>query len=213
MIPVTQRTAQQSETLLNWSCPFDVKWQQLSTEIKNNLPKKAKNSQQTVFVSTEGGKGVRPAIYNVQGSEFYERTYVLNRGNPNLKIEAATEGFSKILMQHPDNESHWIEQPAADSKSSFRRMSLASWITDAQHGSGSLLARVIVNRLWQYHFKTGLVTTLNDLGLKASVDKVTIHDLHATILHQLGVNHEQLSYSINGLDVKLTGVEGATVID
>ena len=53
----------------------------------------------------------------------------------------------------------------------------------------------------------------DDLGLKASVDKVTIHDLHATILHQLGVNHEQLSYSINGLDVKLTGVEGARVID
>ncbi len=53
----------------------------------------------------------------------------------------------------------------------------------------------------------------DELGLKATVNKVTIHDLHATILHQLGVNHEQLSYSINGLDVKLTGVEGAQVID
>jgi hypothetical protein len=53
----------------------------------------------------------------------------------------------------------------------------------------------------------------DELGLKATVDKVTIHDLHATILHQLGVNHEQLSYSINGLDVKLTGVEGSRLIE
>ncbi|MGZ0173616.1 MAG: DUF1501 domain-containing protein [Planctomycetales bacterium] len=53
----------------------------------------------------------------------------------------------------------------------------------------------------------------DELGLKATVDKVTIHDLHATILHQLGINHEQLTYGINGLDVKLTGIEKAYVID
>jgi hypothetical protein len=52
----------------------------------------------------------------------------------------------------------------------------------------------------------------DELGLKAMVNKVTIHDLHATILHQLGIDHEQLTYGINGLDVKLTGVEQAHVI-
>lgn len=169
MIPVTQRSAQQSEALLNWSRPFDEKWQQLSTEIKNNLQKRPTYSQQTVFVSTEGRKGFRPAIYNVQGPEFYEQTYVLNRGDPKSKLEPATQGFPKILMQHPYNESHWIEQPAADSKSSYRRKSLANWMTDAQHGAGSLLARVIVNRLWQHHFETGLVTTVNDFGTQGAL--------------------------------------------
>jgi hypothetical protein len=53
----------------------------------------------------------------------------------------------------------------------------------------------------------------DEIGLNATVDKVTIHDLHATILHQLGIDHEQLTYGINGLDVKLTGVEQAHVID
>ena len=53
----------------------------------------------------------------------------------------------------------------------------------------------------------------DEIGLKSIVNKVTIHDLHATILHQLGADHEQLSYNINGLDVKLTGVEGARVIE
>ena len=53
----------------------------------------------------------------------------------------------------------------------------------------------------------------DDLGLKAMLNKVSIHDLHATILRQLGIDHERLTYNINGLDVKLTGVEGARVID
>ena len=53
----------------------------------------------------------------------------------------------------------------------------------------------------------------DELGLSAMVDKVSIHDLHATILHLLGIDHEQLKYNINGLDVKLTGVEAARVID
>ncbi len=52
----------------------------------------------------------------------------------------------------------------------------------------------------------------DELGLNAIVDKVSIHDLHATILHLLGIDHEQLKYNINGLDVKLTGVEPARVI-
>jgi hypothetical protein len=52
----------------------------------------------------------------------------------------------------------------------------------------------------------------DELGLNAMVDKVSIHDLHATILQLLGIDHERLKYNINGLDVKLTGVEAARVI-
>jgi len=167
--PVLQRIPQQVETLLNWSRQFDVKWQQLSTDIEKHLPKKPKHPQQTIFVSTEGRTGFRPSIYNVQGPEFYERTYILNRGNPKSKLEPATQSFLEILMQHADKESHWIEQPPAESQSSYRRKSLANWITDTQHGAGSLLARVIVNRLWQHHFGAGLVTTVNDFGTQGTL--------------------------------------------
>ena len=41
---------------------------------------------------------------------------------------------------------------------------LASWLTDVEHGAGALLARVIVNRLWQHHFGRGIVSTPNDFG-------------------------------------------------
>ncbi|MDB6138949.1 MAG: hypothetical protein JWO94_2021 [Verrucomicrobiaceae bacterium] len=52
----------------------------------------------------------------------------------------------------------------------------------------------------------------DDLGY-AAVDKVqTVHDLHATMLHQLGIEHDAFSIKFQGLDAKLTGVEGAKVI-
>jgi len=41
---------------------------------------------------------------------------------------------------------------------------LAHWITDPVRGAGHLVARVIVNRIWQHHFGRGLVTTPNDFG-------------------------------------------------
>ena len=43
-------------------------------------------------------------------------------------------------------------------------------------------------------------------------DKVHIRDLHATILNQLGLSHEKLSYKFQGLDQRLTGVEPAKVV-
>ena len=167
--PVAGRSPQQAEKLFNWSRLFDPQWQRLSAEIASHLTQKPDNPQKTVFVSTEGRKGFRPGVYNVQGPEFFDRTYILNRGNPNSKRELATQSFLQILMQHEDNESHWIENPPPESKSSYRRKSLANWITDTKHGAGSLLARVIVNRLWQHHFGRGLVATINDFGTQGAL--------------------------------------------
>ena len=39
-----------------------------------------------------------------------------------------------------------------------------------------------------------------------------VRDLHATILHQLGIDHEKLIFPFQGLDQRLTGVEDAQVV-
>ncbi|MCP4176089.1 MAG: DUF1501 domain-containing protein [Fuerstiella sp.] len=52
----------------------------------------------------------------------------------------------------------------------------------------------------------------DEIGHKAVDDRVSVNDLHATILHLLGVNHEQLTYRHNGRDYRLTDVAG-NVID
>ncbi|MFT4548778.1 MAG: hypothetical protein ACI8XO_003986 [Verrucomicrobiales bacterium] len=52
----------------------------------------------------------------------------------------------------------------------------------------------------------------DELGYAVAVDGVSVHDLHATMLHQLGIDHERLTYRFQGLNFKLTGVESARVI-
>ena len=51
----------------------------------------------------------------------------------------------------------------------------------------------------------------DDFGLRAEVDRVHVSDLHATILHLLGVDHQKMTYRFNGLDQRLTGVSGNVV--
>ena len=52
----------------------------------------------------------------------------------------------------------------------------------------------------------------DELGYKVATDGVSVHDLHATMLHQLGIDHERLTFRFQGLDYKLTGVEKAKVV-
>jgi hypothetical protein len=48
----------------------------------------------------------------------------------------------------------------------------------------------------------------DDFGFKAETDRVHIHDLHATILYLLGIDHERLTYRYAGRDFRLTDVSG-----
>ncbi len=51
----------------------------------------------------------------------------------------------------------------------------------------------------------------DELGFSVARDKVGVHDLQATLLHQLGFNHERLTYRFQGRDYRLTDVEGEVV--
>ena len=51
----------------------------------------------------------------------------------------------------------------------------------------------------------------DDLGYNAVKDVVHVHDLHATMLHLLGIPHKQLTYRFQGRDFRLTDVHGNLV--
>jgi len=53
----------------------------------------------------------------------------------------------------------------------------------------------------------------DEFGYKATESIVTVHDLHATVLHLLGLDHERLTYYHNGLERRLTDVNGEVVRD
>jgi hypothetical protein len=51
----------------------------------------------------------------------------------------------------------------------------------------------------------------DDIGFYGVKDRVHVHDLQATILNQLGFDHERLTYPFQGRDFRLTDVEGKVV--
>ena len=51
----------------------------------------------------------------------------------------------------------------------------------------------------------------DDLGMAVAKDRVDLHDLHATVLHQLGFDHRQLTFRYSGRDFRLTDVHGRVV--
>ncbi len=83
-----------------------------------------------------------------------EPTHRLHRGDPMQKRE-------EIAPASPASFGKPIELPmnAGDAE---RRLALAKWIADPEN---PLTARVLVNRLWQHHFGSGLVNTPSDFGL------------------------------------------------
>ena len=53
----------------------------------------------------------------------------------------------------------------------------------------------------------------DEFGFRAVDNRVSIHDLHATLLHVLGINHERLTYRYAGRDFRLTDVYGEVIKD
>ena len=60
--------------------------------------------------------------------------------------------------------------------------------------------------------KGGTVHGATDaVGLRAEIDRVHVHDLHATILHLMGIDHTRLTFLHNGRDDRLTDISGEVV--
>ncbi|MGB0740351.1 MAG: DUF1501 domain-containing protein [Planctomycetaceae bacterium] len=53
----------------------------------------------------------------------------------------------------------------------------------------------------------------DEFGYHSTENRVSVHDVHATLLHQLGIDHRRFSYKFQGLDVRLTGVEESRVVE
>jgi hypothetical protein len=97
-----------------------------------------------------------------------EPTWLLDRGDFYAKKELLQVGFLTVLTGSRPPEEYWASARGQISpgQSTGQRRALADWITDVEHGAGPLLARVIVNRVWQHHFGEGLSRTVSDFGVR-----------------------------------------------
>jgi mono/diheme cytochrome c family protein len=163
--PADQRTPEQTAAALKFYRPFDAEWRKLNDAERDYAKQEPQPNLVKVQVCSEG---VTPIRHHTQGADFFEQTFFLKRGDCDQKMGEAPSGFLQVLMTAPDREKRWQAAPPAGSKLSYRRTALANWMTDTEHGAGHLLARVIVNRLWQHHFGRGIVATPNDFGVQGT---------------------------------------------
>jgi hypothetical protein len=159
--PAGQRAPEQKATLLKWFRTLDPEWRRLDQAVQDHRKKEPKPQTVKVMVTSEG---VKPIRLHTQGADFFDKTYFLKRGDLAQKDGEAPAGFLQILMRTPDQEKRWQMAPPKGWRTSYRRWALARWIADADCGAGQMLARVIVNRLWQHHLGRGLVATPSDFG-------------------------------------------------
>ncbi len=150
-------SAADRKVLFDWWKLSDPAWQAQAAERDAHLKKKPDGRVEALIC----GEGFPALRMHSQGADFFNETYILKRGNTDMKNGVAEQQFLQVLSP---GTNLWITPPATNAQFSGRRSALARWMTDTERGAGALTARVIVNRLWQHHFGEGLTRTPNDFG-------------------------------------------------
>lgn len=149
-------------SLARWFAPYDAETARLFHAVHDHAASAPRPNLSEVYTTTTGGQDV----------------YFLRRGEVDNKQGKAEPGFLQVLWR-----SDTPAKPATTTPPVDPRLALAQWMTDTDRGAGPLLARVIVNRLWQHHFDKGLVGTPNDFGMQG--DRPTHPDLLEYLAHEL----------------------------
>ena len=133
------------DAVVRWFAPFDTETSKVFVAVRDHAAAFPRPNFSEVYTTVAGGQDV----------------YFLRRGEVDNKQGKAETGFIQVLWR-----SEGPASPAKSNPETDPRVSLANWITDVNHGAGPLLARVIVNRLWQHHFGKGIVGSPNDFGVQ-----------------------------------------------
>ncbi len=136
------------EPMVRWFGRFDEAAGKLSKAVDDHARAKPRPPLTEVYTAIAGGRDV----------------FLLRRGEVDSKLGQAQPAFLQVLATTPNGPEKWLPKPTEGQPALDPRVGLANWMTDVEQGAGALLARVIVNRLWQHHFGRGLVNTPNDFG-------------------------------------------------
>jgi mono/diheme cytochrome c family protein len=191
--PRGMRSPAETKSLLAWYRTTDPQWRKLNKPVQDHQAKAPKPKLTQVMVTSEGFKPIR---HHTQGADFFAKTFYCKRGDSTQKAGEALPGFPQALMRTPRKEKLWQQTPPPGWRTSYRRRALANWITDLEYGAGPLLARVIVNRLWQHHLGRGIVATPSDFGSQG--DEATHPELLEWMAGEL-VNREWKLKSLHKL--------------
>jgi hypothetical protein len=136
------------EPMVRWFSRYDDATRMAYAPLQDHIRRTPRVPFLDVYTSVSGGQDV----------------YFLRRGEVDNKQELASPAFIQVLTTAKSGSDEWLTKSADGKPAVDPRIAMARWMTDTEHGAGQLLARVMVNRLWQHHFGEGIVGTPNDFG-------------------------------------------------
>ncbi len=145
-------------------------------------------AQQLQEVKNQEPKALTKALAYKDAGPKPVTSWLFRRGDFLDRTIPVEMGFLTVLTKDKTSVNYWSEARTGGTRNdtTYQRRAIADWIVDTKHGAGALLARVIVNRVWQHHFGEGLVRTPNDFGIRG--DRPTNPDLLEWLAHDF-VHH------------------------
>jgi hypothetical protein len=146
--PAAKRTAEQKTLAAQTGTLLKVTWDEILAAMPPEDLKQRTALREQLHELEARIPPPTAAAWAIQNDDPNAKTFVLKRGSPHNKTVEAKPAFPRVL---------------ASGEAPKSRRELADWLTKPDH---PLTARVIVNRLWHYHFGRGIVATPNDFGVR-----------------------------------------------
>lgn len=190
--PASERTPFECQMVVKAELYLNPKSHQYLAPTAQVLPKlkgEARKRWDELNEQLESFKSLHPGDLPI-GAGFMDisdeapKTFLLKRGNWDAPKDEVAPGLMKILARKTDIV------PNTNLKKTGRRTALAKLLTDPEN---PLTARVMVNRVWHYHFGRGLVGTPSDFGLKGE------RPTHPELLDWLASEFVQNGWSVKQL--------------
>ena len=144
------------ESMVRWFSSFDGDTAKVHQSVRDHLLTEPRPSLVEVYTTVPGGQDV----------------YHLRRGEVGNKQGKAEPSFIQVLLPSVSLVSSVAatpNAPVAATTTPDPRVALADWMTSLDRGAGPLLARVMVNRIWQHHFGEGIIGSPNNLGTQGDL--------------------------------------------
>lgn len=174
-------TDDRREAMLPWFAQFDAETAKVYGAIRQHDAAAPRPQFTEVYTTVAGGQDV----------------FFLRRGEVDNKQGVAKPGVLQVLSRGVPAPGTPAAPGAPAAPAVEPRQALADWLTSVDTGAGPLLARVIVNRVWQHHFGEGLVGTPNDFGAQGE------RPTHPELLEWLAAEFVKDGWSLKKLHRRL----------
>ena len=163
----------------------------LPEELEKRFPSFQKTAKERLVTVSKikkrlKGKPRLRALFDMGGRPT--AVHVLGRGQHQNPLDPVAPGIPSVLGVGLD--PYRLEKPKWTTDTSGRRSALAKWLVQPRH---PLTARVLVNRIWQYYFGSGLVKTVGNFGRTGSLPS------HPELLDWLATEFVRSGWSMKAL--------------